>query len=51
MSAKASLAEWQKTAAIAKNLPFGFRRLCGRLSVGKGISALRWLVVAPMCPA
>ena len=23
----------------------------GRLSVGKGISALRWLVVAPMCPA
>lgn len=25
--------------------------MCGRPSVGKGISALRWLVVAPMCAA
>lgn len=34
-----------------KLLPFRKRPLCGRLSVGKGYSALRWLVVAPMCPA
>lgn len=50
-SATASVAEWRKMLAIWKKPPFRFRPLCGRLSVGKGISALRLLVVAPMCPA
>ena len=39
-------------APLPRQLQTGRSRpLCGRLSVGKGISALRWLVVAPMCPA
>ena len=42
---------WQLSPAREKYLPFRKRPLCGRLSVGKGVSALRWLVVAPMCPA
>ena len=30
---------------------FAKRPLCGLLSVGKGVSVMRWLVVAPICPA
>ena len=49
----ATLAVIRLDAAITRGpqMPFRRRPLCGRLSVGKGISALRWLVVAPMCPA
>ncbi|WP_288018054.1 hypothetical protein, partial [Blastomonas sp.] len=42
---------WRLWSISVRKLPFSKRPLCGRLSVGKGISALRWLVVAPMCPA
>lgn len=42
---------WQLQRVSRQKRKFANRPLCGRLSVGKGISSLRWLVVAPMCPA